>query len=241
MGDLIIARSRGGASATVAGAAVGAAVPAAGDEAAGSGAATGAIWAGATSATSDPALRPRSFKPTCSSSNSARSCSRTSSRTFLMSARFIADSDKEEVGGHVGQLVTTVCGNEHIILQPYAAESVDVGAGFNRADHAGSEVPELGRFLRGAGVRGGGPLCETGRLMDVEAQAMTGRVDERLAESVRRQEVAGRRIHFMDRRLRAHRRERGPLCGPHRVEQRASLGPDSAHSSHPGQVAAVSV
>src|SRR6185503_10835605 len=211
-----------------------------GPETAAAGTATGwgtAIW------TSWPALRTRTFRPSCSISNSARSCSRTRSRTFLISSRFIGRSDEQKVAGYVGQHLASFVGHYDVILQPHAANSRNVRSRFDRADHPGAKpVPVVLFFvITGPVLNPIGAAPNPGRLVHVEAKPVAGCVEEGLAKPVGLEYLARRRIHFRGKRLCAHRRERGHLCGPHRLEQCPGLCPDLPDSSHPGKVAAVSV
>src|SRR5688572_20535955 len=231
MGDFTTASSSDSASSTRAAAAAAMA-------AWGGGAATGAGSArGAGCATAwkvgAPALRTRTFRPSRSSSNSASSWSRTRARIFSISEKSIqffrlrfrlrrgsggpaeTPPARRRARGSPCQYLAPVVGDEHVVLDPYAANAGDVGARLDREHHARLDHL-VGKARRLAG--------DPGLLVYFEAEPVAGAVAARLPQAVPFQHRPGRGVDRAGRHPRANRPDGRILRLPNgRVQPRLAV------------------
>src|SRR5215218_10383601 len=221
----------------------------------GSGALAGAIAGGMGNAAE--AFRIRSFIPPLSTSNSARSCCRTSSRMRSMSSNSIIPQNKVrppeggryglgvstglcatglcallQVYRHIGEDFTPVLCNQHIVLDPDTADAVHVRARLDREHHPGHHrlIRKCPRELRNAWI-----------LMHLESQPVPCAVSERLAQSVPDEHVPRGPVdlarHYPGPNCR-NRRRVGLPDGPSQTKQ---LQHRRAKVQRPRKIYAVSV
>src|SRR5262249_18343568 len=150
----------------------------------GAAATAGSVGAGSVNTGVVPCLRTRIFRPSCSSSNSASSCSRIRSRICLMTSTFIIrvpyqpsiivqcvlrfgvlcrtgsllHRDFAPATRRVGQQLATLRRDEHVVFDAYAADAFHVRARLDREHHPRIE-PRLAGIV-------GGSLRQAWRFVD---------------------------------------------------------------------------
>src|SRR5437762_2115938 len=116
-----------------------------------------------------------SLRPSCSISNSERSCARTRSRICFSWSRSMKSSQCHELRRGVGEHVDAALGHEHIVFDAHAAEAWQIRARFDGEHHAGGD----GRVAALVG-----PAAADARIfVHLDAEAVAGAVPERVAEA----------------------------------------------------------
>src|SRR6188474_2095314 len=153
------------------------------------------------------AFRTRSFIPSLSTSNSARSCCRTSSRIRSISSNSIilrvsrastysthnctrvpqaaSPARLQYSYRHVGQHFAAALDHQHIVLDPDAADARHVRARLDREHHPGHD-----RLVGQRPWKLGNPWI----FMYFQSKPMPGSMPEGFRESVARENVAGRTV-----------------------------------------------
>src|SRR5262245_56037531 len=238
MGDFTMASSISVSTTSASGGCAGAgpAVAATGAAATGAAAATAATGGGSvgvgpeTPKAPTPFFRTRSRNPSCSTSNSARSCSLTSSRICFSWSR--SKSNLNEICRRVGQNLHAAAGHEHIVLDPDAAPAGQIGARLDREHHA-----RLYSFV--AGVDIGSAPCDPRALMDLDAQTVPRPVTESGAQPVPVEGVAGRGVDLEPRSTGGDHLDRPIVRFADGVIHLAHARGREADGYGPGQVDAV--
>src|SRR5438477_6533569 len=111
---------------------------------------------------------------------------------FRSPVEIMQDLRKLKFFGRCAEHLGSPVGQQHQILDPHAAFTRNVHAGFNTEYHAGSQLVSA--------TSAGNP----GWLVDLESNAVAQPVAKRLAEACGRDVVAGDAIHILAGHARTH-------------------------------------
>ena len=104
----------------------------------------------------------------------------------------MSELQRDQVPGGRCENFVTALGNQHHVFDPYPAFAGKIDAGFNGYDHSRPQLP----FLYSG---------KTGRLVNLESDAMSRRMRKKRAPTVLFQPSPGYRIYFCESSARPHR------------------------------------